>query len=102
MNPVGGVNSHARPSHSTRIPGHLPRGAVPPEVSDGAVLLPAGPDGGPHVFCMGGTAILVGFRSLPYKLYGVFLRMFKYCKTFVHFQKQTGGGKTTLVQATGF
>ena len=38
--------------------------------------LPAGPGDGPHVFCMGGTAILGGFRSLPYKLYGVSRHMF--------------------------
>ena len=83
MNPVGGVNSHARPSHSTRVPGHLSRGAVPPEVSDGGVLLPAGPGGGPHVFCMGGTVLygLIGRLSVSpmrykFKLYGVFRHTF--------------------------
>ena len=101
MNPVGGVNSHARPSHSTRVPGHLSRGAVPPEVSDGGVLLPAGPGGGPHLFCMGGTAILGGFRSLPYKLYGVFRHTFCMAK-HLHISKSGqglggGGGKTTLM-----
>ena len=90
MNPVGGVNSHARPSHSTRVPGHLSRGAVPPEVSDGGVLLPAGPGGGPHLFCMGGTAILGGFRSLPYKLYGVFRHTFCMAK-HLHISKSGQG-----------
>ena len=94
MNPVGGVNSHARPSHSTRVPGHLSRGAVPPEVSDGGVLLPAGPGGGPHLFCMGGTAILGGFRSLPYKLYGVFRHTFCMAK-HLHISKSGQGVAVT-------
>ena len=62
--------------------------------------LPAGPGGGPHVFCMGGTVqyghigrlsvspiqIVWGFP--PYVLYG---------QTSAYFQKWTGGGKTTLI-----
>ena len=96
------LSGHARPSHSACTSTQVMRPSVAHGAGLVAVLLPAGPGGGPHIFCMGGTAILVGFRSLPYKLYGVFHPMFKYCKTFALFQKLpvTGGGDSTLITNT--